>query len=100
MVLYLEPDRYIPMECREDGYHQVMLDDVTPGQRYWFELDGQRRPDPASRFQPDGVYGASQLVNPRYEWQNPHWGGLPLEQYIIYEIHVGTFTREGTFRAM
>ncbi len=69
------------------------------GDRYWYWLDGTiRRPDPASRSQPDGVHGASQVVDPAaFSWSDGAWRGMPLEKFILYELHVGTFTPEGTF---
>jgi maltooligosyltrehalose trehalohydrolase len=85
----------------ESGYFQTVLKGVSPGTRYEFLLDGsRRRPDPASRFQPDGVHGASQIFRPAdYRWQDGGWAGLALDKYVLYELHVGTFTREGTFAA-
>jgi maltooligosyltrehalose trehalohydrolase len=63
-------------------------------------LDGrQDRPDPASRFQPDGVHRASEVVDSRFAWSDTHWHGIPLHQYINYELHVGTFTPAGTFNS-
>ena len=83
------------------GYHSVMAEDVEPGDRYVYRLDDQReRPDPASRFQPEGVHGPSQVVDPHFPWEDDQWSGLPLQDYILYELHVGTFTPEGTFGAI
>jgi maltooligosyltrehalose trehalohydrolase len=83
------------------GYHSVMAEDVKPGDRYVYRLDDQReRPDPASRFQPEGVHGPSQVVDPHFPWEDDQWSGLPLQDYILYELHVGTFTPEGTFEAI
>lgn len=63
--------------------------------------DISQYPDPASRFQPDGVHGPSQIVDPdRFDWEDGNWQGLSLKDYIIYELHVGTFTEEGTFQAI
>ena len=73
----------------------------TPGCRYFYRLHGQQDfPDPASRFQPEGVHGPSQVVEPGFSWDDGHWSGLPLGDYVIYELHVGTFTPEGTFDAV
>lgn len=55
---------------------------------------------PASRFQPEGVHGPSELVDAEFEWQDRAWSGLPIERCILYELHVGTFTRDGTFDAI
>ncbi len=68
------------------------------GDRYWYWLDGTvRLPDPASRSQPDGVHGASQVIDHSFHWSDKLWRGIALEKYIFYELHVGTFTPEGTF---
>lgn len=85
----------------EKGYHQAVIDEVKPGTLYLYRLDGEKeRPDPASRFQPQGVHGPSLVVNPDFSWQDDDWSGLPLRDYVIYELHVGTFTPEGTFEAI
>ncbi|MDZ7781195.1 MAG: alpha-amylase family glycosyl hydrolase [Gemmatimonadota bacterium] len=98
-VHLLEPgDRVAPMEPERHGYWTVVLDDVAPGSSYRYRLsDGTERPDPASRFQPEGVHGPSQLVDPGFAWTDHDWVGLPLRDHVFYELHVGTFTEEGTF---
>src|SRR4051812_12207237 len=69
--------------------------------RYLYRLDGgEERPDPASRCQPDGVHGRSLVVDRRFAWSDRDWKGIPLGQYIFYELHVGAFTPEGTFDAV
>ena len=69
------------------------------GARYRFEIDGDIEiPDPASRFQPDDVAGPSEVIDHRYEWRCSDWKGRPWHEGVFSEIHVGTFTREGTFR--
>lgn len=92
----------IPMEPREFGYFEATVPEAGPGSRYCYVLDHQKeRPDPASRFQPDGVYQPSAVVDPHaFTWTDQHWSGLPLGQFIIYELHTGTFTREGTFEGI
>jgi len=88
---------------RDDlGYHRGVADDVPPGALYLYRLDGEKeRPDPASRFQPRGVHGPSQVVDrDAFSWEDGEWRGLPLESYILYELHVGTFTPEGTLDAV
>ena len=80
------------------GYYSVTLDDVKPETRYWYVLDGaKRRPDPASQFQPDGVHGPSEVVDPAFEWSDHAWVNPPLAQYVIYELHAGTFSATGNF---
>ncbi len=85
----------------ERGYHHGVLEDVEPGSRYVYRLDGgKERPDPASRFQPEGVHGPSQICLSDFPWEDSAWVGLPLKENILYELHVGTFTQEGTFDAV
>ena len=75
---------------------------ATPGTRYKFRIDGEIDvPDPASRFQPDDVFGPSEVIDHgAYAWQASDWRGRPWQEAVILEAHVGTFTREGTYRAM
>jgi maltooligosyltrehalose trehalohydrolase len=74
---------------------------VEPCTLYFYRFGGRKeRPDPASRFQPQGVHGPSQVVNPNFSWGDDSWSGLSLNEYIIYELHVGTFTPDGTFPAI
>jgi maltooligosyltrehalose trehalohydrolase len=95
-------ERDLSLERDERGYWQATVDDVTPGSRYWFLLDGTtQRPDPASQFQPESIHGASEVVDhSTFQWNDAGWEGVPLEDLIIYELHVGTFTPEGTFEAI
>lgn len=91
-------ERIVPLEKGPKGYHRAILDGVEPGSLYLYRLDGTtERPDPVSRSQPQGVHGPSQVVDPHFAWQDRHWFSLRLEDYILYELHVGTFTSEGTF---
>jgi maltooligosyltrehalose trehalohydrolase len=84
------------------GYFEGSIDGVCEGDRYFFRLDGEHDfPDPVSRFQPEGVHGASAVVDPgAFAWTDSGWTGIPMEQYVIYELHVGTFTPEGNFDAV
>jgi maltooligosyltrehalose trehalohydrolase len=86
----------------EDGYFAGVIR-ARAGDRYRFRLggaEGPLYPDPASRFQPEGPHGPSQIVNPRaFEWTDAGWRGATLAGQVIYELHVGTFTPEGTFAA-
>lgn len=95
-------ERFVPMAPLERGYHYASVDAVEPGDLYLYRLDGgTERPDPASYYQPHGVHGPSQVVDlSSFVWEDRHWFGLPLQDYIIYELHVGTFTPEGTFDAI
>jgi maltooligosyltrehalose trehalohydrolase len=92
----------LPMEPRELGYFEATVSGARPGMRYQYVLDDQKeRPDPASRFQPDGVHGASVVVDPDvFHWTDQSWSGVPLTHLIMYELHTGTFTLEGTFEAI
>jgi maltooligosyltrehalose trehalohydrolase len=85
-----------------DGWFEIITREARAGSRYRFRIDGKTQvPDPASRFQPVDVHGPSEVVNPRmFEWQGDAWHGRPWEEAVIYELHVGTFTPEGTFRAL
>jgi maltooligosyltrehalose trehalohydrolase len=89
----------IKMPLQRDGEYFQGLVSAAPGDRYWYWLDGTvRRPDPASRFQPEGVHGPSQVVAADCSiWSDNGWKGIPLDEYIIYELHLGTFTQHGTF---
>lgn len=77
--------------CRDmQGYWRARVP-VAPGFRYWFDVDGKRVPDPASRFQPDDVLGASEVIDGNnYTWRCPDWRGRPWHEAVIYEAHVGT----------
>jgi maltooligosyltrehalose trehalohydrolase len=83
---------------QRDGQYFQGLIPAAAGDRYWYWLDGTARlPDPASRSQPDDVHGPSQVVDPAFAWSDTGWRGIALEECIIYELHVGTFTPQGTF---
>src|ERR1041384_5353447 len=85
----------VQMNPSEHGYFDVTVSGTEPGARYRYVLDGQKeRPDPASRFQPDGVHGPSEVIDPdAFQWSDDDWAGLAFQQLVIYELHVGTFTR-------
>ncbi len=102
-VHVLEPAmKSVPMEPRERGYFEAAVPGVSAGARYVYVLDGEKqRPDPASRYQPDGVHEPSAVVDPdAFRWTDQNWTGLPLNRYISYELHTGTFTQAGTFEAI
>jgi len=82
-----------------EGVFDRIVNRATAGDRYSYRVNGGTlRPDPASRFQPDGVHGPSQVVDPsRFDWTDARWHGRPAADRIIYELHVGTFSPEGTF---
>ncbi|MGH7545417.1 MAG: malto-oligosyltrehalose trehalohydrolase [Gemmatimonadota bacterium] len=90
--------RTVPLEPEERGFHAGVVDGVEAGTRYRFRLDGVERPDPASRFQPEGVHGPSEVVDPSaFPWSDAGWNGPALDDYLVYELHVGTFSAAGTF---
>lgn len=94
-------DRIIPLEPAANGWHRGNIDDCPPGTRYLCRLaTGEERPDPASRFQPEGPHGPSEVVETSFPWTDSGWLNPPLSRHIIYELHVGTFTPEGTFDAI
>src|ERR1051325_4625323 len=84
------------------GYFRGVVAGAAAGTRYRFRLDDEREtyPDPASRFQPEGPHGASEIVDPStYRWRTTNWRGVTLRDAVLYEMHAGTFTPEGTWRA-
>jgi maltooligosyltrehalose trehalohydrolase len=90
-----------PLAPGADGWFAGELGGVRAGARYRYRLDGERlRPDPASRFQPEGPHGPSEVVDPdRFRWTDGGWRGVRLPGQVLYELHVGTFTPEGTWAA-
>jgi maltooligosyltrehalose trehalohydrolase len=98
----IEPqERIILLPNSGQGYFQGDIEDIPAGALYCYRLDrGKERPDPASRSQPRGVHGPSQVVDPSFAWTDSCWPGIPLKDYVIYELHVGTFTSEGSFEAI
>jgi maltooligosyltrehalose trehalohydrolase len=94
-------NRLIPMQKDEQGYFKVLAEGIDPGMLYFYKIAGDDRPDPASQYQPKDVHGPSEVVDhTRMNWTDTGWSGIPLEEMIIYELHVGTFTPEGTFEAI
>jgi maltooligosyltrehalose trehalohydrolase len=90
------------LEPEAGGYFSGYVEEAKARFRYRFNLDEHSGwfPDPASRFQPDGPHGSSQVVDPNaFEWTDQHWEGVPLLGQVLYEMHIGTFTQEGTWAA-
>ena len=99
-VQIVSPAQRIPMQRSQGGYWQTTAN-IQPDTLYFYQLNNQdARPDPASHFQPQGVHGPSQVIDHSFEWNEKNWSGVTLEDMIIYELHVGTFTPEGTFEAI
>ncbi len=92
----------VPMQREAKGYFTTFVEGLKPGTRYFYLLNaGLQRPDPVSRSQPEGVHGPSEAIDPNdFGWGDRDWNGIPLNEMILYEIHTGTFTREGTFEAI
>jgi maltooligosyltrehalose trehalohydrolase len=94
--------RSVLMKRRERAFFEHVEPEIEEGQRYAFRLnDGPERPDPASLWQPEGVHQPSAVVRlERFVWTDQHWQGVPRNELILYELHVGSFTPEGTFAAI
>lgn len=90
-----------PMPLTQDGWYELFVSEAQAGTRYRFRIDGGLAvPDPASRFQPEDVHGPSEVIDPlSYAWTASGWRGRPWEEVVLYELHVGTFTPQGTFLA-
>jgi maltooligosyltrehalose trehalohydrolase len=102
VILESGPGSHAEIELSpEAGYFSGLAAQASAGSRYWYRLDGESIfPDPASRFQPDGPYGSSEVIDSStFLWTDSGWGGVSLEGQVIYEVHIGTFTEEGTWGA-
>lgn len=95
----LPENRSLPLTKDHQGYFSVITDCVKPGDKYFYAFEeGDHYPDPASYYQPEGVLGPSCVVDHRnFSWKDKQWTGIPLNKMIFYELHVGTFTPQGTF---
>ena len=98
-VVLADESRPLSLSRQSEGWFELCTTKASAGAGYRFQIDGQLNvPDPASRFQPSDVHGASQVVDPAsFEWRDETWHGRPWEEAVVYELHVGTFTPEGTF---
>jgi maltooligosyltrehalose trehalohydrolase len=93
--------RAVPLRAEEGGYFSGTDEGGVAGDFYKYRFEGKEWPDPASRFNPTGVHGPAQVIDPRgYEWQDENWSAPPLAELVIYELHVGAFTPEGSFRGV
>jgi maltooligosyltrehalose trehalohydrolase len=87
------------MQERDSGYFDLQLKGTEPGSLYCFRLNGEReRPDPASRFQPLGVHGPSQVIEQQFGWEDENWKGIPLSDAIFYEFACRNFYARGDIR--
>jgi maltooligosyltrehalose trehalohydrolase len=90
------------LQPEDDGYFAGHVAEAHAGARYRFRLDGgtQRYPHPASRFQPEGPHGPTEVIDPfDFKWTDKNWNGIGVEGQVIYEMHIGTFSKEGTWEA-
>ena len=94
-------ERVHPLAAEEDGWFSATVPGIGAGARYKYRLDDKDAfPDPASRSQPDGVHQPSAVVDPSFAWTDEGWRGVSLDDLVIYELHLGTATEEGTFDAL
>ncbi|WP_192821053.1 malto-oligosyltrehalose trehalohydrolase [Rufibacter sp. LB8] len=101
-IILNEGNTSIPLKKQEYGYWHLLTDQVQPGDLYKFRLnEDQEFPDPASLSQPQGVHGPSEALEvDQFAWTDENWQNHDLETYVLYELHVGTFTPEGTFAGL
>ncbi len=92
-------ERRVPLARGGNGWHEARLAGAGAGARYRFVIDGDLRvPDPASRFNPDDIHGASEVIDPQaFEWRDDAWRGRRWEEAVIYELHAGCFSRSGDY---
>ncbi len=100
-IIYPE-DLIITMEKDDDGYFNTIVRNIHSGCRYFYKPDEENDyPDPASNYQPEGVHGPSEVIDHSlFKWNDEKWKGIPLSESVFYELHTGTFTKEGTFEAI
>ncbi|HWA96562.1 MAG TPA: malto-oligosyltrehalose trehalohydrolase [Terracidiphilus sp.] len=101
LILDNDQPHTLPMQPEANGCFGLEVEGIQSGTLYRYQMAGHDPwPDPASRFQPQGVHGPSQVVNPcAFSWSDADWTGINRENLVLYELHVGTFTPEGTFTA-
>jgi maltooligosyltrehalose trehalohydrolase len=94
-------DGHQPMQPGGDGWHQLAVPGAGAGTRYKFRIDDELDvPDPGSQFQPEDVHGPSEVIDHSFDWRAGDWKGRPWNEAVFLELHVGTFTEEGTFRGV
>jgi maltooligosyltrehalose trehalohydrolase len=94
-------DRAHPMQAQPEGWYEVMVPGARAGTLYKYRIDGEHEvPDPASHYQPEDVFGPSEVIgHGQFRWRTNEWRGRPWADAVLLELHVGTFTPGGTFRA-
>ena len=104
LLLGVSPDlsgpdvKQLELEPEDNGYWCLHVPHARDGMFYKYKLDSGAFPDPASRFQPDGPHGASQIIDPEeFQWTDADWRGVSPERRVVYELHIGTFTPEGAW---
>ncbi|STX51531.1 Malto-oligosyltrehalose trehalohydrolase [Legionella busanensis] len=100
LILNNNKDHSLQLTSEGNGYFSIFTNEAKEGDLYGFQLDKDTKiyPDPASKYQPKGPHNASEIVNPKkFKWTDQRWRGVKKEDAIIYEMHIGTFTQEGTF---
>src|SRR5579875_3361123 len=101
LTIHLPKSAHFSMEPADKGYFWCILEGIGPGALYSYRFEnGTERPDPASKNQPQGVHGPSEVCSESFTWTDSEWHGLPLRGMLIYEVHVGTFTPQGSFEAI
>ena len=94
------PLQAVPLEREDHGYFSGYIAEAAAGSRYKFRIGGGSYPDPVSRFQPEGPHGPSEIVDPEsFTWTDEDWPGVSRRGQVVYELHLGTFTPEGTWSA-
>ncbi|MGH9611453.1 MAG: alpha-amylase family glycosyl hydrolase, partial [Bryobacteraceae bacterium] len=101
VVLWEESPAFFEMRAEGNGYFEAVVPPASAGSVYKYRLDeGDWYPDPASRFQPRGPHHFSEVIDPSsFEWTDSDWRGVSMQSQVLYEMHIGTFTPEGTFSA-
>ena len=98
VVLQHPKERVLALKPFHDGTWGGLFEGVRAGSRYYYRIDDGQFPDPATRFQPDGPHGPSEIVDPfSFTWTDRDWPGVAHKDLVLYELHVGTFSPEGTF---
>jgi maltooligosyltrehalose trehalohydrolase len=102
VALVVDGAQAIPVDRDDDGFARIVMRGVGAGARYQWLINGETKiPDPASRFQPDGVFGPSLVVDPKaFRWREDDWRGRAWEEAVIYEAHVGAATTMGTYEGL
>ncbi len=101
LIAESEAERCSPLAPGARGWFDHIEPEAQAGCLYRYRIDGHPVPDPASRFNPQDVHGPSEVIDPEgFDWQDAHWKGRPWEEAVIYELHTGAFSSEGTFAAV